>query len=122
MLLGTKIEANVNGMALMIQLPAGLHVVDDAYVDEHDKLAREADTSQWWTIYDVATRYKRQPAWIKDHILFPPRLEKQLHGRCVIYDGDGGGRGYLFEPTAFSKFMREWFPEIAKDIREGTTK
>ncbi|WP_264371609.1 hypothetical protein [Schleiferilactobacillus harbinensis] len=32
MLLGTKIEANVNGMALMIQLPTGLHVVDDEYV------------------------------------------------------------------------------------------
>lgn len=35
---------------------------------------------------------------------------------------DGGRRSYLFEPTSFSKFMRDWFPEIVKEMEEGILK
>ncbi|WP_225354301.1 DUF771 domain-containing protein [Lacticaseibacillus saniviri] len=79
------------------------------------ELAEQADlTGQWWTLKEVTERYHISREWLLNNILFVPKFEKILHYKAVMYDGDGGGRGYMFEPQGFSDFMKKWFPDIAK--------
>lgn len=118
MLLGTKIEANVNGMALMIQLPTGLHVVDDEYVTEHDTALARADMAGWWTMPELVKRYHQNPTWFAENVFQVPRFMKVLRGQCVMYPREGV-KGYTCEPEAFGEFMKKWFPEIARNAMKG---
>lgn len=115
MLLGTKIEANVNGMALMIQLPTGLHVVDDEYVAEHDTALARADMAGWWTMPELVKRYHVSAVWLADHVFQPPRFQKILRAGPIVMYPREGVKTYTCEPVGFSRFMRDWFPEIARE-------
>lgn len=88
--------------------------------DEIDDLKKQADLSCWWTMKDVCERYHRSRDWIVA-MLGRPQFKKLLDHKCVMY-ADGGRRSYLFEPEKFSKFMRDWFPEIVKEMEEGILK
>lgn len=83
------------------------------------KTQQAEDKQQWWVMKDLVARYKCRPTWFTDNIFQNPRFEKMLHGQCVMYPGDGV-KGYHCEPVAFAKFMRDWFPEIAREAQKGS--
>lgn len=119
MLLGTKIESNVNGMALSIQLPPGLHVVDDEYVAEHDAALATANMAGWWTTSELTERYHVTAIWLADHVFQPPRFRKFLRAEPIVMYPREGVKTYTVNPKPFDKFMTEWFPEIARNAMKG---
>lgn len=102
---------------LTIPVPDGFEIVSK---EEIEDLRKKADLSCWWTLKEVEKRYHRSRPWLMK-VLGTPKFKKILENRSVMY-ADGGRRSYLFEPTSFSKFMRDWFPEIVKEMEEGILK
>lgn len=86
--------------------------------DEIEHLRNIADQRSWWTIQEVSKRYHRSRDWLL-HLLYMPKYRNQLENKSVIYGGKHGNRSYLFEPTEFSKFMKDKFPDIAKTFSNG---
>ncbi|BDR56910.1 DUF771 domain-containing protein [Xylocopilactobacillus apis] len=101
--------------SLTIPIPEGFEILPKAEVND---LRKKADLSCWWTMGDVEKRYHRKREWIKK-VLYSKKFRPLLEHKCVMYAGTGGRRTYLFEPVGFSKFMREWFPEITREMEKG---
>lgn len=100
---------------LTVTIPPNLEIVCK---DELKKLHEQADMRCWWTKDEVVKRYHRGWNWISA-MLYSPKFRPMLEGKCVFYGGKGTRRMYLFEPVGFSKFMRDYFPEITKELGHG---
>ncbi|BDR59553.1 DUF771 domain-containing protein [Xylocopilactobacillus apicola] len=100
---------------LEIPIPKGFRIITD---EEFNDLNQKADYGRWWSMKDVEERYHRKRNWILG-VLYNPKFKPLLEHKAVMYGGKGGKSVYLFEPTKFSKFMREWFPEIDKEMSNG---
>ncbi|MFD1410601.1 MULTISPECIES: DUF771 domain-containing protein [Lapidilactobacillus] len=106
-----KIHVTISDLA--VSLPEGFEIIE---TKRREELERKADMDGWWTTADVVERYKRAPTWFTDHVLKVPRFEKILRNNVVIYADTGGS--YLFEPTSFARFMRDYFPEISSNLEK----
>lgn len=96
-----------------ISVPAGFEIIEK---EELKRLQNAADYRGWWDLKEVCSRYRVSKATIFS-ILGNPKFKPLLKNKSVRYGNKG--RAYLFEPEKFSKFMRDWFPEIAKEIERG---
>jgi phage pi2 protein 07 len=81
-------------------------------LDEREQ-AVKSDYRCWWTTKDVVGRYGVTQPWIKAHITDVPKFQRQLEGFAFNY---GGHIGWRFEPNAFSRFMRDHFGDIAREV------
>lgn len=80
---------------------------------EYGRLKQRADYDCWWTTKDLKQRYGHDLNWFKTKILYRPEFKNVL-ATCVIEPSGSGKGGWQFEPTKFSRFMREQFREIGK--------
>lgn len=110
---GFNILQEIKIANLTLPLPDNLKIIEEK---ELKRLQAAADYRAWWNLKDVCSRYKVSKTTIFS-ILGNPKFKPLLKNKCVRYGTKG--RTYLFEPEKFSKFMRDWFPEIAKEIERG---
>lgn len=99
-----------------IVVPADKVLIDRV---EYDQLMAEQIAGRWWNMKEIKQRTGHDANWLKDNILLIPKFRKILdadNGGPVFYPGVSG-RDYQFEPVGFSKFMKDWFPEIFKEVK-----
>lgn len=96
-----------------IPIPEGFEIIEK---EELKRLQAAADYRGWWDLKEVCSRYRVSKATIFS-ILGNPKFKPLLKNKSVRYGTKG--RTYLFEPSKFSKFMCDWFPEIAKETGKG---
>lgn len=98
---------------LTLPLPDNLKIIEK---EELKRLRAAADYSSWWNLRDVCKRYRVSKTTVFS-IIGNQKFKPLLKNKCIRYGAKG--RPYLFEPEKFSEFMRDQFPEIAKEIEEG---
>lgn len=110
-----KMPQEIKVPSLTIQIPEGFEILP---TEEVDDLRSRADMRCWWDMKEVTTRYHRSKPWILE-VLYNRKFKPLLENKCVFYGGKNKRRMYLFEPVRFSKFMRDYFPEITKELGKG---
>lgn len=81
---------------------------------EYDNLKQQELTGVYWTMQDLENRTGKKHEWIKENLLYPTAMKKQLdvkNGGFVYYPA-GKGEKWTFQATKMAKFLEDNFYKI----------
>lgn len=96
---------------LSIPVPADKVLIEKIVLSE---LRKEALSGTYWSMKDLEQRTNKKSEWIKENILYPPRLRKILdieNGGFVFYP-KSKGQTWSFQATKMADFLDKHFNQI----------